>query len=183
MKPGIWQVRMEWSPRPGQHRTRPPTAFYVVDPVAGTVLPKPITLDLRKIQILVQPDTRVLHIHIPTGGTLDDSVVAESFDQARGFFDSWDVRPDIMVCDSWLLDPSLAEFLLEEGNICKFMRRFAKFPVFRDRPQIYERVFGEGFDPSLLTTWPCTTSLQRNLRAFLLRGGMVYTTGGLLRDR
>ncbi len=153
---------------------------HAVDLDAGTVLPKPITLDLRELKILVQPDTPVLHIHIPVGGTLDDSVVSESIDQARRFFDSWEVRQEIMVCDSWLLDPALAGFLPKEGNICKFMRRFVKFPVFRDRPQIYERVFGAGFDPSLLSIWPCTTSLQRNLQGFLLRGGTVYTTGGLL---
>jgi hypothetical protein len=153
---------------------------HAVDLATGTVLPDPITLDLRKIQILVQPNAPVLHIHIPTGGTLDDSMVSESFNQARRFFDSWDVQQDIMVCDSWLLDPALAEFLLEDGNICKFMRRFAKFPVFRDRPQIYERVFGASFDPSMLSVWPCTTSLQRSLRDFLLGGGKVYTTAGLL---
>ena len=156
---------------------------HVVDLAAGTVLPNPTTLALQEIQILVQPHTRVLHLHIPTGGNLDDSAVSAAIQQARQFFASWEVHAEIMVCDSWLLDPAFASFLPENGNICKFMQRFAKFPVLRDKPQIYERVFGEGFDPSLLTIWPCSTSLQRSLRAFILDGGAVYTTGGLLRER
>ncbi len=156
---------------------------HVVDLEAGTVRVNPTTLDLEDMQILVQPDTLVLHLHIPTGGNLDDSAVTAAIRQAQRFFASWEVHQDIMVCDSWLLDPALASFLPENGNICKLMRRFAKFPVLRDKPQIYERVFGEGFNPSLLATWPCSTSLQRNLRAFILDGGTVYTTGGLLRHR
>lgn len=71
-----------------------------------------------------------LGVHIPDTGPLDPAECDASFEQAREFFrrhfPDWPVEE--MVCNSWLLDPQLAEYLPETSNIMRFQRRFTLQP-------------------------------------------------------
>lgn len=66
-----------------------------------------------------------LGVHIPEDGSLSPGVVDQAFAEARTFFAQH--FPDKPVteatCDSWMLDPYLAEHL-PTGNIASFARRF-----------------------------------------------------------
>lgn len=67
----------------------------------------------------------VLGIHIPEDGGLSPALVDASFAEARSFFPQYfpDQRAATATCDSWMLDPYLAE-RLPSSNIASFARRF-----------------------------------------------------------
>jgi len=150
----------------------------------GVVLHEPVSLYIGDLESVIVPGSAVLRLHIPEGGPLDPAAVDASLALAQSFFSQRNIPSSVLVCDSWLLDPALDDFLPTQGNICAFMHRFMKFPVFRpsSQSQIFERVFGSRFTLDQLDTWPCTTRLQISLRDYLRQGGHVYTTGGFLTE-
>lgn len=147
----------------------------MVDLETGTIGQFPARYTCKDLHLLVQKDSPVLNIHICEGSPLTPAEVTESISRAKIFFSDLHITYDAFLCDSWLLDPNLSKFLPEGGNICSFMRRFSKFPVFHERPQILERVLGP--------LAPATgSSLGRLLTGYLQKGGKVYTTGGFLTE-
>jgi hypothetical protein len=67
-----------------------------------------------------------LALHIPESGPLTPDRCDESLRLARQFFARHfpDEPYRIVTCDSWLLDPQLAEYLPPGANIIRFQRRF-----------------------------------------------------------
>ncbi|AEV29622.1 hypothetical protein SpiGrapes_1827 [Sphaerochaeta pleomorpha str. Grapes] len=146
-----------------------------VDLETGTIVQTPVQFSYDDLDLLVQKGSPVLHLHISEGSPLTPAEVTESIKKAKTFFSDLHITFNALLCDSWLLDPNLSKFLPEEGNICSFMRRFSKFPVLHEHPQILERVLG----PLAPTTG---SSLGRLLIEYLQKGGSVYTTGGFLTE-
>ncbi|MDQ0030535.1 acyltransferase domain-containing protein [Arthrobacter bambusae] len=70
-------------------------------------------------------DSWVLGVHIPEDGGLSPDLVDASFKQAREFFDRYfpDKAVSTASCESWMLDPYLAQ-KLPDSNIAAFARRF-----------------------------------------------------------
>jgi len=68
----------------------------------------------------------VLNIHIPESGPLDPQECEASLREAPRFFSEHISNAGYVlgVCESWLLDPQLAEYLPESSNIIQFQRRF-----------------------------------------------------------
>ena len=75
-------------------------------------------------------DAWLLSVHVPEMGPLDHAACDASFDHARRFFLRHfpERRASAYVCDSWLLDPQLAEYLPAQTNIIRFQRRFTVLP-------------------------------------------------------
>lgn len=72
-------------------------------------------------------ETHVLSLHIPDFlGPMDHQACSESIDMAVKFFatyfPNWPVSYGI--CNSWLLDPQLKEYLNEGSNIIRYQNRF-----------------------------------------------------------
>ncbi len=104
-----------------------------------------------------------LSIHIPDFmGPMTDEACKASFNQARAFFGEHFPDEDyhIAVCNSWLLDPQLADYLPAESNTMKFQQRFTEI-----RPSEWNNdgpirfVFGPTETP--LEELPQLTSIQR----------------------
>jgi hypothetical protein len=68
----------------------------------------------------------VLNIHIPESGPLDPQECEASLRAAPRFFSEHISTAHYTrgICESWLLDPQLAEYLPETSNIIQFQRRF-----------------------------------------------------------
>jgi hypothetical protein len=128
------------------------------------------------LELLLKKGSPVLNLHIPEGAPLTPAFIDDSLARASTFFANQDIRFEACICDSWLLDPKLLDFLPKEGNICSFMSRFSKFPTFHETPQILERVLG----PLAPKTG---SSLEKSLEGYLKKGGTVHTTGGFLSDK
>ncbi len=85
---------------------------------------------LGRLQFHLVPDDRhasgwVLGVHIPEDGGLSPAMVDDSFAEAKAFFaHHFPGKPvTVATCDSWMLDPYLAE-RLPNSNIAAFARRF-----------------------------------------------------------
>ncbi len=125
---------------------------------------------------------RVINTHIPQDEPLIEDECVRSFDMARAFFKEIfpSEKPDRFVCSSWLLNENLDKILSEGSNIVRFMRLWTKEKEKDDdSAQAKKRVFGFDFDGNVETA-PENTSLQRNLKAYLLSGGKVNKTEGYI---
>ncbi len=73
-----------------------------------------------------QLDSWVLDVHIPESGPLTPAAVGASFDSAAKFFARHfpDQPVHTAMCESWLLDPYLAEHLSPTSNVVAFARLF-----------------------------------------------------------
>ncbi|MGI8867319.1 MAG: acyltransferase domain-containing protein [Mycobacteriales bacterium] len=109
----------------------------------------------------------VLGVHIPEpGGPFTPALCDASIARAAPFIESHfpeffaPGKPKVAICNSWLLDPQLADYVSETSNIVAFQRRFALLPEEHDGDRgIIEFVFRQ-VDPDLASL-PRHTTLQR----------------------
>lgn len=68
----------------------------------------------------------VLGVHIPETGPMTPEACDESFRRAKRFYARYFPEEPYRyaMCTSWLLDEQLAEYLPEDSNIVRFLRRF-----------------------------------------------------------
>ena len=73
-----------------------------------------------------QEGEAALGIHIPESGPLTAEACEESLTQAQPFFARHfpETPTRLGICNSWLLDPQLADYLAPDSNIMRFQRRF-----------------------------------------------------------
>ena len=120
----------------------------------------------------------VLGVHILGNGRLDPNACHESMAQARAFFaEHFPDRPiSLMSCESWLMDPQLADYLSPTSNIVRFQRLFHILPLPPDRDvatRCDEEMLGYVFNVSSnipLNDLPQDTSLQRAFLAHIREG-------------
>jgi len=125
----------------------------------------------------VEKNIPVLAVHLQEGEKLLS--VAESLSEAKEFFKQYfsDVSYKAFVCNSWLLDPALLNFLDENSNIIKFMKMFTVLPG-KGEPNALISVFGSA-DVDLNLFSPIT-SLQKNMKNYLLSGKKVADRFGFI---
>lgn len=119
-----------------------------------------------------------LGVHIPAwSGPFDPASCDDAFRQAKAFYAQYFPETDyrIAVCHSWLMDPSLAEYLPASSNIVQFQRRFRlAYQPEDDGGSTLEFVFGHSDRP--LDALPQTSTLERAVVAHL-RSGRTWRGG------
>lgn len=124
----------------------------------------------------------ILGIHIPEGGGLGTTAVAESLALAAPFFERH--FPDRPVrfanCASWLLDPYLAERIDQWSNIARFANLFT--PYQKPQPQPTDAVYFTFRTRSMenLAALPRETALQRIVLERIDAGGVWQLGFGYL---
>ena len=108
---------------------------------------------------------KVLNVHIPAGEPLSIEACMESFRQAEFFFND---DFDAYVCDSWLLAPELKKLMSQEANIIQFQNLFTVTHIHHRFRQAEQRVFGVISED--ITSYPEETSLQKNLKKYIISG-------------
>ena len=137
----------------------------------GRLANKIVTLPLKEWTLCAQPHDPVIGVHIPAVDPLDYDECKAAIEQARDFFPRY--CPEFhfkgFACSSWLLDPTLQDFLPKTSNIVRFQSLFNLYPSPDGNAwQTRERVFG---DPDLpLDKVPLKTSLQRIVHDQILNG-------------
>lgn len=120
-------------------------------------------------------DERTVGLHIPETGPLSPAAVDTSLDRIRREWGNWfEATPARAECESWLLDPALANALPATSNIVGFQQRFTLGEQARvgDDDALYFVFHHRQLPiPSGLTELPRETSLQRAIIDRLADGG------------
>lgn len=126
-------------------------------------------------------DRTVLSIHIPSDADLSPPGVDRSLGAAKEFFRAYCPRLENAEyrCRSWLLDRRLQGILNRDSNIARFQDRFAIIDEGEVDTEYYEWLFHT--KSAEITSFPENTSLQRNVKRYLLSGGAIRNTYGKLR--
>lgn len=129
---------------------------------------------------LCEEGGREVSLHIPSGCDLSEEAVDASLCAAEAFltahFPAYLGAP--FVCTSWLLSPALGPLLPQGSRIAAFRSRFQIEAVYGD-----ESYKGFLFGNSSLAPedFPERTSLQRAVKAVVLRGENVGSARGILK--
>lgn len=115
----------------------------------------------------------ILGMHIPEGGGLGTAAVNESLSLAAAFFAEHFPQKQVRTanCESWLLDPYLADHLDPASNIAKFAALFTPYGEPRNEPTdaIYFTFRTRGMDK--LGELPRDTALQQVVLERIDAGG------------
>jgi hypothetical protein len=118
-----------------------------------------------------RPGDDAIGVHIPEGEPLTPQACADSLDAARAFFGRYFPSPTrrLAICESWLLDDQLTEYLPADSNIIRFQREFALVPAWLPGDKdVAQFVFRRAVDD--LAGVPQRTVLQRAILGHL-KGG------------
>lgn len=130
----------------------------------------------------------VVGIHIPSDADFSPPAVDMSLSLAKeffaGHFPEWSDAE--YRCHSWLLDRQLKQMLRNDSNILSFQDRFEIFDEGETDTDFIQWVFNadpEKFDPANYDALPEDTSLRRNLKKYLLSGGVIRSPRGRLKQQ
>lgn len=129
-------------------------------------------------QVALPRGTPLIDVHIPGDGSLSPGAVRESYRQAAAFFQEvFRFDGQGFLCASWLLAPELHGLLPEGANIRAFSEAYhLTGPGWADG-SVYHYVFLMN-KPDDLQSLPEGTLLRRNLKRFLMSGGVIHGMRG-----
>lgn len=137
-------------------------------------------IGLLEYELIEEWGPRVISLHIPTGAKLEQTELRASWLRARSLIDQnfplWKDTP--MVCRSWLLSPALKQLLPPASRILYFQSNFTITPLPQTGKGHLLWVFHRTDLP--LEQLPEDTTLQKNLKAYLLSGGEFPDARGQL---
>lgn len=129
-------------------------------------------------KVLLNANSTVANIHIPSSGKLDCATCCQSLQDAKAFFEAYfpEITISAFCTGTWILDPELRK-VLPDSNIAEFGQLFHSLTTTNanDR-QLRERVFGD-------TEWDqcrAENSLQRAILNHHNSGGEFRSTAGFI---
>lgn len=130
---------------------------------------------------IVENGEKAISIHIPSDAVLSEENCKKSVEMARQFFKEQDkTYTDVTYyCDSWLLSPVLKQFLPDTSRIIRFQNLFAVQSVNEEDMGGIYWIFKRGTED--LKTLPENTTLQREAKQYLLKGGKIGSGKGILK--
>ena len=154
---------------------------YEIDDVNGVCTGNLVTLKKSEWYEPTKPEDKVLSVHIPIAKNFNRQTINESYKRCLDVIDS--CYPEYanapIVCVSWIISPQLNMFLKPESNIVGFLSRYHSFPVKSMGLGVRGFLFSKTADTPI-EELPEDTSLQRNVKAYLLTGKYVYESGGII---
>lgn len=132
-------------------------------------------------------DTPVLSVHIPSAANLSREALDDSYRQARAFYRDHpcmclknDQEPAAIYCSSWLLSPTLLTLLKPDSGIRRFAQDFDIRYSNTESKGCWHFLFMKK-DDTPAADLPENTSLQRDVKAYLMAGGGIGSGAGLLK--
>lgn len=148
--------------------------------------PRQLSMQLFRIgeleyELEEQGGKRIISIHIPSDARMTPQECRTSYEQAKAFFEQFypEWSREEYGCNSWLLAPGLKNILPAESNIIRFQSAFEIVKTDEDDNGFLEWVYKRTDIP--YEELPEETSLQRNMKQYLLRGGKIGEADGILR--
>lgn len=151
----------------------------------GSWTPRQVSCKLFRIgqleyELTTMDGSPAVSLHIPTDVDLRPKVLRPSV--AEGLAELYRLFPEYnstaVYCHSWLLSPLLRDFLPETSNILRFQEMFELEPAGIPGNDVLLWVFKNPKLPR--EEYPENTSLQRNIKRFLLNGGKFLEGIGYL---
>lgn len=126
-------------------------------------------------------DTGCVSIHIPSDADFSPASVDSSIEDAKRFIQSYfpAFAGAPIVCHSWLMSGALKPLLPDSSNIIQFQKRFRVTDEERESDGCIRFLFQMTEDTPLADLRE-NTSLQRKVKALLLRGEKIGTARGVL---
>lgn len=129
-------------------------------------------------------DNKYVSLHIPSDADLSEQSVRRSLnlfrDFCRKYYPAWE-DADIQ-CESWMLSPALKDVLNSTSHILAFQRLFHVQDTDYESMAVLDWVF-PGFN-QISDQLPEHTSLQRNMKQYLLNGSKIgWSKGILIKDQ
>ena len=121
----------------------------------------------------VDSDKKKINIHIPADAHMEPGQIKKSMTEYQSFLQKYypEWEDTEWYCESWLLSPMLSKLLPKDSNILLFQELFELENVDYENMAVLDWVFpGEKGE---LTSLSENTSLQRNMKRFLLDGNKV----------
>ena len=137
---------------------------------------------LGQLEFEMLQDPHAVAMHIPSDSCMSPEEVDRSLEQLRDFLPKFcpEYADAPVGCESWLLSPAIRDHLREGSNIRSFQDRFFLLHVVEDAPDVREWLFRVP-DGTPVQDFPEGSSLQRNLKAYMLSGGTVGVARGVLK--
>ncbi len=161
---------------------------YIGNPLDGEgfVMREQIRLSKTEWELVIEPGTPVLAVHIPTGISLTEQLCEESYALARVTFKKCfpEFKFKGFSCISWMMERELEALSKPGSNLVKFLKKYIPFK--RKAPGTGIFVFVYMLNPKIdvatldYTTLPEGTSLQRAMKEYYINGGRVYEDGGII---
>lgn len=131
-------------------------------------------------EMIVTEGEKLINIHIPADADMTREALRKSYLEAREFFKKFfpEYGRAEMVCDSWLLAPSLRELLPESSRILGFQNAFDVIRVDETSNGCIRWVYGRTDLP--YSELAEKTSLQKKIKACLLAGRSIGEAYGKL---
>ncbi|MBD5494234.1 MAG: DUF5596 domain-containing protein [Lachnospiraceae bacterium] len=123
----------------------------------------------------------IINLHIPSDADFSPHAVDNSLECSRIFFAEYypEIADKKYCCHSWLLDSQLKEMLSEESNIINFQKRFEIYDKGEVDTEFIEWLYNTKATTDYKTL-PENTTLQRNMKAYLISGGEIRNSYGWL---
>ena len=119
---------------------------------------------------MILDGTPILGVHSPRGDGFTPDSIRVAFDLSKEFFPKYfGTEFTVYTCTSWLLAPQLESMISPTSTIANFRTYFTIYGEHTGYSQAEEYVFLEKLEDK--TKYPEDTSLQRNVKKFLLDGG------------
>lgn len=121
----------------------------------------------------IQKETAEIFIHIPNDARLQDENRNQSYEELKDFTKEHfqEFKEASVFCDSWLLSPTLRQFLSTSSKIRHFQDDFLLLEANSSNESFWNWLFKT--DDKTIKNLPENTSLQRKVKKFLQENGKI----------
>ena len=156
---------------------------YTVDPVSRLAVRERVKLPKKEWTPVFVSGGATLSVHIPNGGSITPTLVADSYTRAKEIFTRCypEYNFSCFLLNCWMLSPVLGEILPPTSNILSFASGYTVFPIKNDAKDAFHYVFkisGTPIPEIDIAGLPEDNSLQRGVKEKALEGKLVYQFGG-----
>ena len=122
---------------------------------------------------------KLISVHIPSDAVMTRDNLNLSYKMAGLFFKKYfpEFGEAIVYCSTWLLAPELKNLLPETSKILEFQSDYKIIKTSPGNTSFIKWVYKKNYDD--YTQLPENTSLQRNIKHFLLSGGQLSSATGI----
>lgn len=134
-----------------------------------------------EFELNTEDGKNVINVHIPSDACITEENCDASIAQAKAFMEEFYPEYENVeyLCDSWLLAPALKKFLPETSKIIRFQNRFEIYKEDQEDTGFTEWLYHtREYKPEEFAE---DTSLQRDIKKYILGGGKVGCGYGRLR--